>query len=157
MHYIGNKLTTIYTTVNTTVQGFWTGWAAGTSLIAGGKMWCVFFDPKESVSGLLGHIGKPSFRRELAIAVAVYSFTQIIFTSLSEWLSINPESLTGKCYRFTARSLSIAGGALAATNIDHSLYHAIEYTAAGFLVAITIQAVIAHRQASSGWLNRIFY
>lgn len=68
----------IYDGASTTVVGFAEGWIACTSLIVGGKLWTLLTDPTVKVSTLMGHIGTPACRRELAVGIAVYSLINYV-------------------------------------------------------------------------------
>ena len=51
-------------------MGFCAGWAIGSTSIAGGKLYTVLLAPEKKVHEVLGHFGKPSFRRELCVTGA---------------------------------------------------------------------------------------
>lgn len=101
--------------------GFWCGWLGGSTILAGGKIWTLITNSEVKVSQLLGHIGTPSFRRELAVGITVYIFTIAIFELLSEKADIDLE------ITFLPTAVAIALASLAASKLTHRYYHYVLY------------------------------
>lgn len=108
-------------------DAFWCGWLGGSAIIAGGKAWTLLVNPHKKVTDLLGHIGTPGFRRELAVGVAVYTVARVCFSVLENKLQLTPDSLIEKMYAVITGGVSIAAGCVIATKITHSSYHYLSY------------------------------
>ncbi len=142
---ISDKGPTLLGTINTTVGGFWSGWLGGSTILAGGKIWTMLFDPKKKVSGLLGHIGTPGFRRELAVGMAVYALTSCIFAVLAEHLKIKSASAT-LVYSVLTQTISIAIASLSATAITYVGYHYVLYVVSAISIAIVVKGIFDYTQ-----------
>ena len=119
-----------------TAQQFWIGWMSGSLLIGGGKLWTILFDPQVRVSTLMGHIGTPLFRRQLAVGLATYALTSRVFESLREKLSISPQSISGKIYFITTNVISVSLGCALGMAVNHAAYH-------GIFVSIALFSIIS--------------
>ena len=110
------------------VLGFWSGWIGGGALIAGGKLWTLMTDPQVKVSTLLGYIGTPAFRRQLAVGTAVACVTIVIFEYICTKSQIERDSLSGKIFTMFAVAATAALGSFAAHAITHSRYILVLYS-----------------------------
>ncbi len=110
------------------VLGFWSGFLGGTAIIAGGKLWTLMTDSSVKVSTLLGHIGTPNFRRQLAVGLAVSCVSFKIFEYIHIKKQIDFESLSGKIYNIIATAVAVALGSFAASKVTHAGYRIVLYS-----------------------------
>lgn len=134
-------INTTYETVYKTVGGFWSGWLGGTTVLAAGKLWTLVFSPAKTTTELLGHIGTPLFRRELAVGLAVYALSSTLFALIGDKLSLNPNTLSGRVYTVLTHAISIALASAAAASITSFSYQCMFYTAVALGVAILAKEI----------------
>lgn len=109
--------------------GFWCGWLSGSAILAGAKL-TLITNPEVRVSELLGHIGTPSFRRELAVGLAVYLCVKAIFSAIVD----EPDTFS---WRILLPDVAgIALGSLAASKLTHRVYHYVLYPMCVLTIAI---------------------
>ena len=92
----------------------------GGALIAGGKLWTLMTDSSVKVSTLLGHIGTPHFRRQLAVGLAVSCVSFKVFEYISIKKQMDPETLSGKIYLVFATGVTAALGSFTASKVTHT-------------------------------------
>lgn len=127
-HLVGQT----YKTLNKTAEGFAAGWLTGTAIICSGKIWSVLINSQVKVSKLIGYIGKPVFRRQLAVGFAVFSLTQSLFQQLVPSLNSDSSSLKLRVSRISTQAFSVILGVTAAAMTTHFGYHVIAYSVAAF-------------------------
>lgn len=133
------------------VEGFAGGWLAGTALIAGGKLWTVMTDPAVKVSALMGHIGQPSFRRELAVGIAVFYLAHSVLYDISKELPLLKDNLgnnlKGRVFSIIRATMSLALGALAASAVTAENYRPFAlYPVCLLAVGLAITELYHYRQ-----------
>jgi hypothetical protein len=126
--------------VDFSLHNFWTGFGGVSLVMAGGKAWTVLMEPSQTVSGLLGYVGTPVFRREMAVGVLVYATAALILHNLTNNL-VNPTKGTLKQRVITILNCSIAtaAGIGAAISVSPVAYH---YIFAAVAVATIVRAAV---------------
>jgi hypothetical protein len=123
-----------YNTGWTTVQGFWSGWLAASAVIAAGKVWTVLSHSELTTSQVLGHIGTPSFRRELAVGLAVYTLTTYIFKQLGGQNLVSSEGLADKISPILPTAIGGAFACFIASTVTQTNYKYWQYS----MIALSI-------------------
>jgi hypothetical protein len=109
---------------------FYKGWLAGVAIIAGGKVWTHLFCQTKTVPALLGHIGTPIFRQQLAVFILVSSIFWYISDKFIDRLNPNLETPI----RVFRHMTSTAIGSLAAATTSTSTYLKLHKLAFGVLI-----------------------
>lgn len=131
-------LQTIYAPGLNGVRSFWAGFLGGSALIAAGKLWSVLTN-QAKVSELLGHLGTPLFRRQLATGAAVYGFSIVMFNLIGQKYGLmNDGTLSGNIFIISTRAVAGALGCGAAVAIPYSGYQTLFYTVSILTVLATL-------------------
>jgi hypothetical protein len=134
-----------YTSGWETVVGFWGGWLGGSALIGGGKLWTLLTKSDRKVSDLLGHVGKPAFRRQLAVGAAIACLCSRLLRLLSsENAKFNQASLSHKTFVMISISLSLATGSFCASQLSHTAYRVILYSMIALTAILTSVDFLTH-------------
>jgi hypothetical protein len=131
------------------VTGFWGGWVGAGALIAGGKLWTLMTDPQLKVSTLLGHIGTPSFRRQLAVGAAVSCVAFVIFEYVYSKNQMEKNNLTGRIRTYSSTAAACALGSFAGASVTHAGYKLVLYSICGLTVTLLLSDFYRHYNAQN--------
>jgi hypothetical protein len=118
-----------------TAKNFEVGFAAGTVIIAGGKAWNWIKDNKNSTAHeTFGYIGKPEFRRQLAVFFSVCMLSIKLFDILKakKFDDLKRNIFKEEIYDLSAKTVSLIlaiGSAKILTKGDHLAYEVFSIAA----------------------------
>ena len=141
-------MNTFIQVITYTATNFGRGYVAATAIIGGGKLWTILFDPQKKVHDLLGHVGTPEFRRQLAVGLGVNALCNSILTIA------NVKLLDGKPYEFVAQVIPVISCGLAslvACRMSHNDYLKIKYV----VIAASVFAAMHYLVTSLGQKHQL--